>query len=122
MGSIPFRLQSMVKTGNLPAMTHFDMVLWGFIAVLLTGGLVGYFKAGSRMSLLTSCLIAALLAFAAWGFFGATPSRPVARFIIGCLFCFFGHRWWVSRKLMPSGLMALASLVACGLLAGFAND
>ncbi len=84
-------------------MANFDIVLWGFIVVLLTGGLVGYIKAGSRVSLLTSGLIAALLAFAALGFFGATTSRSVARFMIGCLFCLFGCRWWVSRKFMPSG-------------------
>jgi len=100
-------------------MTHFDIVLWGFIAVLLTGGLVGDFNTGSRMPLLTIGLIAALLAFAAWGFFGATPSRSFARFMVGCLFCLFGYRWWVSRKFMPSGLMALAALATSGLLAGF---
>lgn len=100
-------------------MANFDIVLWGFIVVLLTGGLVGYFKAGSLVSLLTSGLIAALLAFAALGFFGATTSRSVARFMIGCFFCLFGCRWWVSRKFMPSGLMALAALATSGLLAGF---
>jgi uncharacterized membrane protein (UPF0136 family) len=100
-------------------MANFDIVLWGFIVVLLTGGLVGYFKAGSIVSLLTSGLIAALLAFAALGFFGATTSRSFARFMIGCLFCLFGCRWWVSRKFMPSGLMALAALATSGLLAGF---
>ena len=100
-------------------MANFDIVLSGFIVVLLSGGLVGYFKAGSRVSLLTSGLIVALLAFAACGFFGATTSRSVARFMIGCLFCLFGYRWWVTRKFMPSGLMALAALATSGLLAGF---
>ena len=100
-------------------MANFDIVLWGFIVVLFTGGLVGYFKAGSWVSLLTSCLIAAVLAFAAWGFFGATTSRSVARFMVGCLFCLFGYCWWVSRKFMPSGPMALAALATSGLLAGF---
>jgi uncharacterized membrane protein (UPF0136 family) len=109
----------MGETGNLSTMANFDIVLSGFIVVLLSGGLVGYFKAGSRASLLASGLIAALLAFAAWGFFGATTSRSVARFMVGCLFCLFGYRWWVSRKFMPSGLMALASLATSGLLAGF---
>jgi uncharacterized membrane protein (UPF0136 family) len=109
----------MGETGNLSTMANFDIVLWGFIVVLLSGGLIGYFKAGSRASLLASGLIAALLAFAAWGFFGATTSRSVARFMVGCLFCLFGYRWWVSRKFMPSGLLALAALATSGLLAGF---
>jgi uncharacterized membrane protein (UPF0136 family) len=100
-------------------MANFDIVLWGFIVVLFTGGLVGYFKAGSRVSLLTSGLIAAPLAFAALGFFGATTSRSVARFMVGCLFCLFVYCWWVSRKFMPSGPMALAALATSGLLAGF---
>jgi uncharacterized membrane protein (UPF0136 family) len=117
--SLPFSLQWISEIENLPIMTNFDRVLWGFIAVLLTGGLIGYFKAGSRVSLLTSCLIAAVLAFAAWVFFGATTSRSVARFIVGCLFCLFGYRWLVSRKFMPGGLMALAALATSGLLAGF---
>jgi uncharacterized membrane protein (UPF0136 family) len=115
VAALPF----LVTIISLPTMTNFDIVLWGFIAVLLTGGLVGYFKAGSQASLLASGLIAALLAFAAWGFFGATTSRSVARFMVGCLFCLFGYRWWVSRKFMPSGLMALAALATSGLLAGF---
>jgi uncharacterized membrane protein (UPF0136 family) len=117
--SLPFSLQWISETQNLPTMTNFDRVLWGFIAVLLTGGLIGYFKDGSRVSLLTSCLIAAVLAFAAWGFFGTTTSRSVARFIVGCLFCLFGYRWWVSRKFMTGGLMALAAFATSGLLAGF---
>lgn len=103
-------------------MANFEMVLWGFNAVLLTEELVGYFKAGSWASPLTSFLIAALLAFAALGFFGATTSRSVARFMVGCLFCLFGYRWWVSRKLMPNGLMALAALATSGLLAGFDDN
>lgn len=100
-------------------MSNFNLVLLGFTAVLLAGGLLGYFKAGSRVSLLANCLIAALLAFAAGGFFGATTSRPVARFIVGCLFYFFGYRLWVSRKFMPNGLIALIALATSGLLAGF---
>lgn len=99
-------------------MIKFEWVLWGYIVVLLAGGLVGYFKAGSRVLLLTSCLIAAHLAFAAWGIFGITTSHRVARFTVGCLFCLFGHRSWVSRKFMPCGLLALATLATSGLLAG----
>lgn len=99
-------------------MTNFEWVLWGYIVVLLAGCLVSYFKAGSRVSLLTSCLIAAFLAIAAWGIFGITASHRVARFIVGCLFCLFGYRSWVSRKFMPCGLLALTSLATSGLLAG----
>jgi hypothetical protein len=33
-------------------MSNFNWVLLGFTAVLLTEGLIGYFKAGSRVSLL----------------------------------------------------------------------
>jgi uncharacterized membrane protein (UPF0136 family) len=100
-------------------MTNFDIVLWSFIAVLLSGGLVGYFKTGSRVSLFASCLIAIFLALAAGEFFGATASRPIAKFIVGSLFYLFGYHSWVSRKFVPGGLMALAALATRGLLAGF---
>jgi uncharacterized membrane protein (UPF0136 family) len=34
----------------------------------------------------------------------------------------FSQRWMRSRKLMPSGLMTLASIITSGLLAGWEKD
>ena len=100
----------------------FEVVLWSYVVVLVSLGLMGFIKAGSKASLVASCLLALPLVVAALGGFAVTESRPVARVILGCCFALFGWRWWDSRRFMPSGVMALVSLTACGLLAGFAHD
>ncbi len=103
-------------------MANFDLVLWSYVALLVTVGLVEFIKARSKASLMASCLLAAPLFLAALGGFGVAESRPAARAVIGCCFALFAYRWRVRQRFIPNGLMALASLAACGLLAGFAND
>ena len=103
-------------------MANFDLVLWSYVAVLVTVGLVEFSKSRSKASLMASCLLAAPLVLAALGGFGVAESRPAARAVIGCCFALFAYRWWVKKRFMPSGLMALVSLAACGLLSGFAYD
>ena len=103
-------------------MTNFNIVLWTYIGLLMTGGLIGFLKAGSKASLIASCLCAAPLVLAALDAFGHTASPKVARVLIGILFGMFAYRWWGKRKFMPSGLMALASLAASVLMAGLGED
>jgi len=51
---------------------HFaNLVLWIYIVLLLVGGLIGFLKAGSKVSLITSAGFAAALAVA------AVPGRPL---------------------------------------------
>jgi uncharacterized membrane protein (UPF0136 family) len=91
----------------------------GIYAVLLgVGGAIGYFKAGSRASLIAGTLsaLAAALALALsinqhrWGI-------PLGLILSICLFVLFGYRYAAkTRKFMPSGLLAVVSLVVLGLM------
>lgn len=103
-------------------MTPFDLALWGYVGLLLTGGLVGFLKAGSRASLIASSVLALPLAVAALDGFGASASPQVARLWMQVLLVLFAWRGWQKRRFMPWGLLALAALIASGLLAGWVGD
>ena len=77
-------------------------ILWIYIGLLLAGGLMGFIKAKSKISLITSAIFAALLALCATGVI-----RPfsIAEILVGVLLLVFGMRFAKGRKFMPSGLM-----------------
>jgi len=91
----------------------------GIYAVLLAvGGVIGYFKAGSRPSLIAGSIsaIAAALALGLsirsnrWGV-------PLGLILSISLFVLFGYRYAAkTRKFMPSGLLAVASLVVLAVM------
>jgi len=103
-------------------MNPFDLVLWGYSGLMLVGGLIGFLQAGSRVSLIASIVFALPFVLAAVDVFGVKASSQVARVWMQVLLVLFFCRWWQKRRFMPSGLMALASLIASGLLAGWAGD
>jgi uncharacterized membrane protein (UPF0136 family) len=82
------------------------IVLWVYIVLLLAGGLMGFIKAGSKISLIVSSIFAAALALCATGII-----HPfyVADILVGCLLLVFGMRFAKGRKFMPSGLMLILS-------------
>ena len=91
----------------------------GIYALLLgAGGLIGYLKAGSRASLIAGS-ISALVALAALWLSITYPKWGVSLGLILSisLFILFGYRYAVkTRKFMPSGLLAIASLVVLALM------
>ncbi len=91
----------------------------GIYAVLLSvGGLIGYLKAGSRASLIAGS-ISGLTAFAAVGLSAASPrwGLPLGLILSIGLFLLFGYRYAAkTRKFMPSGLLAVASLVVLAVM------
>ena len=87
-------------------------VLWGYIVLLVAGGVVGFVKAQSKMSLLTSVGFAALLVLCA---VGIIPKPLVADIILVVLFVFFGMRVAKSKKFMPMGMMTLMTVLALAL-------
>ena len=103
-------------------MSPFSVVLWSYTALLIAGGLMGFIKAGSRASLVASLSCAIPLMVAGSGWLEPVTGRSLARWTVTLLLILFSQRWMRSRKLMPSGLMTLASIITSGLLAGWEKD
>jgi uncharacterized membrane protein (UPF0136 family) len=97
-------------------------VLWVYIILLLAGGLVGFFKAKSKVSLITSAVFAALLiATTLRSVFQPAFARDLANVILLALLVVFAIRLAKTRKFMPSGMMLAVTIVALALRNIFTN-
>lgn len=95
-------------------MTHTSViVLWVYIALLEVGGLAGFLKAGSKVSLIMSSVFALLLILCA---VGIIKSEPVAHGLILLLLIIFIVRLVKTKKFMPAGLMTILTAVTLGVL------
>ncbi len=91
----------------------------GIYAVLLAvGGAIGYFKAGSRASLIAGTISAVAAALALGLSIKQHPwGVPLGLILSVCLFILFGYRYAAkTRKFMPSGLLAVVSLVVLAVM------
>ena len=86
-----------------------NCVLWTYVALLVIGGLIGWLKAGSKISLIMSVAFAVPIALEASG---VLKVPHLADILIGFLLVFFAMRFAKGRKFMPAGLMVLASAAA----------
>lgn len=91
----------------------FNTVLWVYVALLIVGGLMGFIKGKSKISLISSLIFAVVLALVA---LGTIPSHYVAIGIVAFLLVFFGARFMRSKKVMPAGMMSVVSLIVLILL------
>lgn len=91
---------------------HPNTVLWIYIILLVAGGLVGFFKAKSKASLIASCSFAAVLVLCA---IGVIFQRYVADIVLAILLVFFAYRLSKSKKFVPNGLMLVITLLALAL-------
>ena len=99
-----------------PLLGHVTLALYGLL--LLVGGLIGYLKASSRASLVAGSLSAAA-AFAALALSIQNTSWgvPLGLLLSIVLFILFGYRYAAkTRKFMPSGLLAVVSLVVIAVM------
>ena len=84
------------------------IVLWVYIVLLVVGGLMGFLKARSKISLIMSIIFAVPLALCALGYL----SFFIANVLIGVLAVVFIIRFAKGRKFMPAGLMIVLSVAA----------
>ena len=93
-----------------------NTVLWIYIVLLLVGGLIGFFKAKSKVSLITSAVFAAVLVLTVVpGVFQPGFARGLANVIMALLLVVFAVRLAKTKKFMPSGLMLVVTIAALAL-------
>lgn len=91
-------------------------ILWVYILLLLVGGLIGFFKGKSKVSLITSSVFAAILVLTLLpGVFQPIFARNLANIIMALLLVVFAVRLAKTRKFMPSGLMLVVTVLALAL-------
>ena len=87
-------------------------VLWIYIVLLVIGGLIGFFKANSKVSLIMSVSFAAVLSLCA----ANVIFQPyVVDILLAALLVVFGLRLAKTKKFMPAGLMLLVTIVTLAL-------
>lgn len=94
-----------------------DLIAVWFILVyalaVSIGGVFGYFKAKSKISLITGCVSGiALLGVWVYSFSFPSVGLVVAAAIASVLLVVFITRFFRTRKFIPAGVMAILSLVA----------
>ena len=88
-------------------------ILWIYIVLLVVGGLIGFFKAKSPVSLIMSVGFAAALAVCAVnGLLDAKLARGLADVLMIALLVVFAIRLAKTKKFMPAGMMLLVTLAA----------
>lgn len=96
-------------------MNHYT-VLWIYVVLLVVGGLIGFFKAKSKVSLYMSIGFAAALAVCAInGLLDAKLARSLADVLMVLLLVVFAMRLAKTKKFMPAGMMLIVTIAALAL-------
>jgi len=91
-------------------------VLWIYIILLLIGGLIGFFKGNSKVSLITSAVFAAALVLTAVpGILDHKFALVLRNVLMALLLVVFAIRLAQTKKFMPSGLMLVVTIAALAL-------
>jgi uncharacterized membrane protein (UPF0136 family) len=93
-----------------------NTVLWIYIVLLLVGGLIGFLKAKSPVSLIMSAAFAAALVLCAIpGVLDVNFRKGLANVLMAALIVVFALRLAKTKKFMPAGLMLVVTIVAIAL-------
>jgi len=93
-----------------------NTVLWIYIVLLLVGGLFGFFKGKSNISLVTSVVFAVLLILTTLrGIFDPAFANGLANVVLLVLLVVFTLRLAKTKKFMPSGMMLALTILALAL-------
>ena len=99
-----------------------SIIVLSYGIIVLAGGLIGYFSAGSLPSLFSGILFGALLLWSSWGLFRMNiPAFYTALASSGILSLFFGFRYYVTGSMVPAGSMAIFSVIVFLLLVSSKN-
>ncbi|XP_047205432.1 transmembrane protein 14C isoform X2 [Girardinichthys multiradiatus] len=93
-----------------------DWIGCGYATLVASGGVIGYVKAGSVPSLAAGLLFGGLAGFGAYQVSNDPNNVWVSLATSGALSAIMGKRFYGSRKFMPAGLIAGASLLMVGKL------
>ncbi len=88
-----------------------NIVFWCYVALLLVGGLIGFFSAGSKVSLITSSIAAAILIVTRIGILDRSFARDLANITMVVLLIVFAIRLAKTKKFMPSGMLLVLTAV-----------
>lgn len=84
-----------------------QLIVWIYVALLVVGGLMGFLKAGSKVSLIMSVAFAIPLAVTA---LGGLPVA-VAQIVPGLVALVMGVRLAKTKKFMPAGMTLIFSVL-----------
>ena len=90
-----------------------NWILWVYIILLLVGGLIGFFKGKSHVSLIMSVSFAVLLILTT--LFAEPTARQFADLLMAALLIVFTIRLVKTKKFMPAGLMLIFTVAALAL-------
>lgn len=91
-------------------------LLWIYIVLLVVGGLIGFLKANSKVSLYMSCgFAAALVLCAVPNFLDVKFRAGLANILMATLLVVFAIRLAKTKKFMPAGLMLVATIATLAL-------
>jgi uncharacterized membrane protein (UPF0136 family) len=93
-----------------------NFVFWSYVLLLLVGGLIGFFTAHSKISLITSAVSAGLLILTRIGIFEPSFGRKLADIIMVVLLVVFAMRLAKSKRFIPSGLMLVLTVLVLAML------
>ena len=88
-------------------------VLWIYIVLLIGGGLMGFLKSKSQISLITSTVAAAILILSTM--LNYQLGQQVADLVMAALLVVFAIRLAKTKKFMPSGMLLVVTVVALAL-------
>ncbi|XP_036377445.1 transmembrane protein 14C [Megalops cyprinoides] len=91
-----------------------DWAGYGYAALVASGGIMGYVKAGSVPSLAAGLLFGGVAGIGAYRVSQNPKDVWVSLAASGTLAGIMGMRFFKSRKFMPAGLMATASVLMVG--------
>ena len=94
-----------------------NIVFWSYVVLLLIGGLIGFFKGHSKVSLITSAAAAAVLILTRLpGVFQHTFARDLSNVVMAVLLVVFAIRLAKTKRFLPSGFLLLLTVVVLALL------